>query len=267
MEEFFSNKETLYLASYHDPLCPLVHAYHSRPPAASNTTTHCNTLQHTATHCNTLQHSTRHVVSGTSNGGVAPATSDGGVVSDQVAQLPQLAQLSYSKESAELSHTNDVSHLSPSNESSLLSHTNGLSQLSRSNELSHTNKLSDSNEWSIKSSHMHESHMDVSQMCGTKLSHVDESHMDVSHMEVSHMDVSHMCGAADTADGKETNRKREREREREKTADRRPNFGGSVERGGGDVAVMDGHEGAETSSHERSESCGGLPAVIEALQV
>ena len=55
VEEFFANKETLYLASYHDPLCPLVHAYHSRRPAASNTTTHCNTLQHTATHCNTLQ--------------------------------------------------------------------------------------------------------------------------------------------------------------------------------------------------------------------
>jgi len=74
-----------------------------------------------------------------------------------------------------------------------------------------------------------------------------------------------MCGAADTADGKKRNRKRERERE--KTADRSPNFGGSLEGGGVDVAVMDGHEGGETSSQERAERSGGLPAVIEALQV
>jgi len=59
---------------------------------------------------------------------------------------------------------------------------------------------------------------------------MDESHMDESHMDVSHMDVSHMCGAADTADGKETEKERESERERRQlTADQ---ILGEVWRGG-----------------------------------
>ena len=46
-----------------------MHTTHSalQPTAAhcSNTTPHCNTLQHTATHCNTLQHTATHRFPGT----------------------------------------------------------------------------------------------------------------------------------------------------------------------------------------------------------